>query len=146
MFWATLTWATFVFVFTCHCRWEVPLPHVLREIYMHREGTDPRFIKLEPVFKCAMLRRRNLQRYLLGLYWIKPQNPNQEPSCTQSNDIYLNFLFIDLRIKVTQTKGIKSIPPKEALFFSHWKNPINIIIKNTASQNKRRVIYVLYNN
>ncbi|XP_061357997.1 uncharacterized protein LOC133302261 [Gastrolobium bilobum] len=36
--------------------WEVPLPHVLRAIYMHKEGTDPRFIKLEPVFKCSRLK------------------------------------------------------------------------------------------
>ncbi|XP_017415343.1 uncharacterized protein LOC108326375 isoform X1 [Vigna angularis] len=49
--------------------WEVPLPHVLREIYMHREGTDPRFIKLEPVFKCSMLRRRNLQSIPLTVEW-----------------------------------------------------------------------------
>ena len=46
-----------------NCRWEVPLPHVLRAIYMHKEGTDPRFIKLEPVFKCSMLKRGGLQRY-----------------------------------------------------------------------------------
>lgn len=137
---------TYVFVFTCHCRWEVPLPHVLRAIYMHREGTDPRFIKLEPVFKCSMLRRRGLQRYLFGLYSIKTQNPIQEPSYTHSNDIYLNFLFTDLRIKVTQNQRFTSVPPKGALS-SQWKNPIKIIIKNTASQNKRRVIYsLLYNN
>ncbi|RDX97408.1 General transcription factor 3C polypeptide 2 [Mucuna pruriens] len=43
--------------------WEVPLPHVLRATYMHREGTDPRFIKLEPVFKCSMLKRGGVQRY-----------------------------------------------------------------------------------
>ncbi|XP_027936826.1 uncharacterized protein LOC114191681 isoform X2 [Vigna unguiculata] len=49
--------------------WEVPLPHVLRAIYMHREGTDPRFIKLEPVFKCSMLRRRGLQSIPLTVEW-----------------------------------------------------------------------------
>jgi len=57
-----------VFVCICHCRWDVPLPHALRAIYTHREGTDPRFIKLEPVFKCSMLKRRGLQRYLVVLY------------------------------------------------------------------------------
>ncbi|TKY53068.1 General transcription factor 3C polypeptide 2 [Spatholobus suberectus] len=49
--------------------WEVPLPHVLRAIYMHREGTDPRFIKLEPVFKCSMLKRGGLQSIPLTVEW-----------------------------------------------------------------------------
>lgn len=53
--------------------WEVPLPHVMREIYMHREGTDPRFIKLEPVFKCSMLKRGGLQSIPLTVEWsVKP--------------------------------------------------------------------------
>ncbi|KAH1227873.1 hypothetical protein GmHk_10G027998 [Glycine max] len=49
--------------------WEVPLPHVLRAIYMHKEGTDPRFIKLEPVFKCSMLKRGGLQSIPLTVEW-----------------------------------------------------------------------------
>ena len=44
-------------------RWEVPSHVALRAIYKHGEATDPRFIKLEPVFKCSMLRRGGLQRY-----------------------------------------------------------------------------------
>ncbi|KAF7818766.1 putative WD40 domain containing protein [Senna tora] len=43
--------------------WEVPLPRALRAIYQHEESTDPRFIKLEPVFKCSMIKRGGLQRY-----------------------------------------------------------------------------------
>jgi len=107
---------------------------------MHREGTDPRFIKLEPVFRCSMLKRRGIQRYLFGLYSRKTQNPNQKPSYTRSNDIYLNFLFVDLRIKVIQNQRYTSIPPKVALSFSHWKSPIKTIIKKTASQNKGGLI------
>ncbi|XP_073220876.1 uncharacterized protein [Cicer arietinum] len=49
--------------------WEVPLPHVLRSIYTQREGTDPRFIKLEPVFKCSMLKRGSLQSIPLTVEW-----------------------------------------------------------------------------
>ncbi|ESW17322.1 hypothetical protein PHAVU_007G229800 [Phaseolus vulgaris] len=49
--------------------WEVPLPHVVRAIYMHREGTDPRFIKLEPVFRCSMLKRRGIQSIPLTVEW-----------------------------------------------------------------------------
>ncbi|XP_057728451.1 uncharacterized protein LOC130944244 isoform X2 [Arachis stenosperma] len=49
--------------------WEVPLPRVLREIYKHREGTDPRFIKLAPVFKCSMLKRGGKQSIPLTVEW-----------------------------------------------------------------------------
>ncbi|GAU42321.1 hypothetical protein TSUD_25480 [Trifolium subterraneum] len=49
--------------------WDVPLPHALRAIYMHREGTDPRFIKLEPVFKCSMLKRSSSQSIPLTVEW-----------------------------------------------------------------------------
>ncbi|KAK7278639.1 hypothetical protein RJT34_23673 [Clitoria ternatea] len=49
--------------------WEIPLPHVLRAIYKHKEGTDPRFIKLEPVFKCSILKRGGLQSIPLTVEW-----------------------------------------------------------------------------
>ncbi|QHO38722.1 hypothetical protein HN51_005036 [Arachis hypogaea] len=49
--------------------WEVPLPRVLREIYKHRDGTDPRFIKLAPVFKCSMLKRGGKQSIPLTVEW-----------------------------------------------------------------------------
>ncbi|KAK7267961.1 hypothetical protein RIF29_20642 [Crotalaria pallida] len=49
--------------------WEVPLPRVLRAIYMHRESNDPRFIKLEPVFKCSMLKRGGLQSIPMTVEW-----------------------------------------------------------------------------
>ncbi|XP_057424583.1 uncharacterized protein LOC130718123 isoform X2 [Lotus japonicus] len=49
--------------------WEVPLPHVLRAIYVQREGIDPRFIKLNPVFKCSTLKRGGLQSIPLTVEW-----------------------------------------------------------------------------
>ncbi|XP_019427893.1 PREDICTED: uncharacterized protein LOC109336019 isoform X3 [Lupinus angustifolius] len=49
--------------------WEVPLPRVLRAIYIHGEGNDPRFIKLQPVFKCSLLKRGGLQSIPLTLEW-----------------------------------------------------------------------------
>ncbi|KAE9619639.1 hypothetical protein Lal_00038052 [Lupinus albus] len=49
--------------------WEVPLPRVLRAIYIHGEGNDPRFIKLEPVFKCSILKRGGLQSIPLTVEW-----------------------------------------------------------------------------
>jgi hypothetical protein len=68
-FW--LGWLLLLIHYTCiNCRWDVPLPHALRAIYMHREGTDPRFIKLEPVFKCSMLKRGSLQRYFSFILFL----------------------------------------------------------------------------
>ncbi|XP_028782444.1 uncharacterized protein LOC114738545 [Neltuma alba] len=49
--------------------WEVPSHCALRAIYKHEEATDPRFIKLEPVFKCSMLRRGGLQSIPLTVEW-----------------------------------------------------------------------------
>jgi hypothetical protein len=52
--------------YTYQCRWEVPLPRTMKVIYssLHQEGTDPRFVKLEPVFRCSMLKCGGIQRYL----------------------------------------------------------------------------------
>ncbi|KAI9090686.1 hypothetical protein K1719_028539 [Acacia pycnantha] len=49
--------------------WEVPSHLALRAIYKHEEATDPRFIKLEPVFKCSMLKRGGLQSIPLTVEW-----------------------------------------------------------------------------
>ncbi|CAK8571434.1 unnamed protein product [Lathyrus sativus] len=49
--------------------WEVPLPHAVRAIYTHIESTDPRFLRLEPVFKCSMLKRGSLQSIPLTVEW-----------------------------------------------------------------------------
>ncbi|KAK4281630.1 hypothetical protein QN277_013098 [Acacia crassicarpa] len=49
--------------------WEVPSHMALRAIYKHEEATDPRFIKLEPVFKCSMLKRGGLQSIPLTVEW-----------------------------------------------------------------------------
>ncbi|XP_040367606.1 uncharacterized protein LOC112175959 isoform X3 [Rosa chinensis] len=39
-------------------RWEVPVPRAIEVIYSSSsgEGTDPRFVKLAPVFRCSMLK------------------------------------------------------------------------------------------
>ncbi|XP_050380080.1 uncharacterized protein LOC126797498 isoform X2 [Argentina anserina] len=38
--------------------WEVPAPHAIEVIYSSssEEGTDPRFVKLAPVFRCSLLK------------------------------------------------------------------------------------------
>ncbi|KAK6238872.1 hypothetical protein QUC31_004341 [Theobroma cacao] len=44
--------------------WEVPLPHMISIVYSSspKQGTDPRFVKLEPVFKCSKLKCGDVQR------------------------------------------------------------------------------------
>ncbi|XP_023005875.1 uncharacterized protein LOC111498749 [Cucurbita maxima] len=51
--------------------WEVPFPHVMRAIYSkcNGEGTDPRFVKLKPTFRCSMLRSANKQSIPLTVEW-----------------------------------------------------------------------------
>ncbi|KAI3677210.1 hypothetical protein L1987_86833 [Smallanthus sonchifolius] len=51
--------------------WEVPLPHVTKAIFSscQLEGTDPRFLKLKPVFLCSMLKCGDRQSIPLTLEW-----------------------------------------------------------------------------
>ncbi|XP_059455964.1 uncharacterized protein LOC132186150 isoform X2 [Corylus avellana] len=43
--------------------WEVPFPRTMKAFYSSapQEGTDPRFAKLEPVFRCSMLKCGGIQ-------------------------------------------------------------------------------------
>ncbi|KAH7862286.1 hypothetical protein Vadar_002497 [Vaccinium darrowii] len=51
--------------------WEVPLPRTIKAIYSacHTEGTDPRFVKLEPVFRCSKLKCGDRQSIPLTVEW-----------------------------------------------------------------------------
>ncbi|PQP97985.1 uncharacterized protein Pyn_21648 [Prunus yedoensis var. nudiflora] len=52
--------------------WDVPLPHAVEVIYSSsscREGTDPRFIKLAPVFRCSMLKCGSEKSIPLTVEW-----------------------------------------------------------------------------
>ncbi|KAK3043542.1 hypothetical protein RJ639_002121 [Escallonia herrerae] len=51
--------------------WEVPSPRALRYIYStcQKEGTDPRFVKLDPVFRCSMLKCGDRQSIPLTVEW-----------------------------------------------------------------------------
>lgn len=51
--------------------WEVPVPHAAEVMFSacQKEGTDPRFIKLEPVFRCSMLKCGDRQSIPLTLEW-----------------------------------------------------------------------------
>ncbi|VAH81998.1 unnamed protein product [Triticum turgidum subsp. durum] len=44
--------------------WEVPSPSMIQKIYSSSsvKGTDPRFLKLQPVFRCAKVKCGNIQR------------------------------------------------------------------------------------
>ncbi|KAK1404734.1 putative general transcription factor 3C polypeptide 2-like [Heracleum sosnowskyi] len=51
--------------------WDVPSPHAVKVIYsaMRKDGTDPRFIKLNPVFRCSKLTSGDRQSVPLTVEW-----------------------------------------------------------------------------
>lgn len=51
--------------------WEVPSLHTIKVIYSSskKEGTDPRFIKLKPVFRCSNLKYGDRQSIPLTVEW-----------------------------------------------------------------------------
>ncbi|XP_020527307.1 uncharacterized protein LOC18441339 isoform X2 [Amborella trichopoda] len=51
--------------------WEIPSPVMLKSLYgcKSRKGTDPRFVKLLPVFKCSKLQCGNRQSIPLTVEW-----------------------------------------------------------------------------
>lgn len=51
--------------------WEVPFPKTVEAIYSRcqKEGTDPRFIKMEPVFRCSALKCGDRQSIPIALEW-----------------------------------------------------------------------------
>lgn len=61
---STLNLAQVLYVSYIICRWEVPSPQVISCIYAsrHAKGTDPRFAKLKPVFRCSILKNGDRQR------------------------------------------------------------------------------------
>ncbi|KAB2631564.1 hypothetical protein D8674_009083 [Pyrus ussuriensis x Pyrus communis] len=57
--------------------WDVPLPHAIEVIYSSScgEGTDPRFVKLAPVFRCSMLKCSGEKSIPLTVEW-SPSPPH----------------------------------------------------------------------
>ncbi|KAJ4829849.1 hypothetical protein Tsubulata_035047 [Turnera subulata] len=55
--------------------WDVPLPHTMRLIYSAActEGTDPRFVKVEPVFRCSSLKCGGMKSIPLTVEWSTSQ-------------------------------------------------------------------------
>ncbi|KXG33730.1 uncharacterized protein LOC8062105 isoform X1 [Sorghum bicolor] len=51
--------------------WEVPSPCMIQKIYSSSkvEGSDPRFLKLQPVFRCVKVKCRNRQSIPLTVDW-----------------------------------------------------------------------------
>ncbi|KAF4381482.1 hypothetical protein G4B88_029837 [Cannabis sativa] len=51
--------------------WEVPHPNTIKVLYtaLHREGSDPRFVKLKPVFKGSILKSGGIQSIPLTVEW-----------------------------------------------------------------------------
>ncbi|KAL5741042.1 hypothetical protein ACOSQ2_030222 [Xanthoceras sorbifolium] len=57
--------------------WEVPLPRTMKFMYLSslKEGTDPHFVKLEPVFRCSKLKCGGIQSIPLTMEWSS-SHPN----------------------------------------------------------------------
>ncbi|XP_062207513.1 uncharacterized protein LOC133909205 isoform X2 [Phragmites australis] len=57
--------------------WEVPSPHMIQKIYSPSkvEGSDPRFLKLQPVFRCVKVKCGNRQSIPLTVDW-SPSPPH----------------------------------------------------------------------
>lgn len=57
--------------------WEVPSPCMIQKIYSPSkvEGSDPRFLKLQPVFRCVKVKCRNRQSIPLTVDW-SPSPPH----------------------------------------------------------------------
>ncbi|PRQ20055.1 hypothetical protein RchiOBHm_Chr7g0223981 [Rosa chinensis] len=72
-------------------RWEVPVPRAIEVIYSSSsgEGTDPRFVKLAPVFRCSMLKSGDKKRLIPQSHWFYPGLQTQV-SCTRLI-IFSNF-------------------------------------------------------
>ncbi|KAM3412818.1 hypothetical protein ACQJBY_004158 [Aegilops geniculata] len=51
--------------------WEVPSPSIIQKIYSSSlmKGTDPRFLKLRPVFRCAKVKCGNIESIPLTVDW-----------------------------------------------------------------------------
>nr|TKS04088.1 hypothetical protein D5086_0000146430 [Populus alba] len=51
--------------------WDVPLPHAMKSVYSssNLEGTDPRFVKIKPVFRCSTLKCGGIQSIPLAVEW-----------------------------------------------------------------------------
>uniref|UniRef100_A0A6N2KZ02 Anaphase-promoting complex subunit 4 WD40 domain-containing protein n=1 Tax=Salix viminalis TaxID=40686 RepID=A0A6N2KZ02_SALVM len=51
--------------------WDVPLPHAMKSVYSssNLEGTDPRFVKIKPVFRCSTLKCGGFQSIPLVVEW-----------------------------------------------------------------------------
>ncbi|KAJ6351838.1 hypothetical protein OIU78_007682 [Salix suchowensis] len=51
--------------------WDVPLPQAMKSVYSssNLEGSDPRFVKIKPVFRCSTLKCGGIQSIPLAIEW-----------------------------------------------------------------------------
>ncbi|XP_018447446.1 uncharacterized protein LOC108818975 isoform X2 [Raphanus sativus] len=58
--------------------WDVPMPRVISDVYLSskKDATDPRFVKLAPVFKCSNLKCGDTQSIPLTVEWSTSGNPD----------------------------------------------------------------------
>ncbi|KAL0794990.1 hypothetical protein Bca101_066367 [Brassica carinata] len=58
--------------------WDVPMPKAISALYLSskKDATDPRFVKLAPVFKCSILKCGDSQSIPLTVEWSSLGNPD----------------------------------------------------------------------
>ncbi|XP_018438205.1 uncharacterized protein LOC108810587 isoform X2 [Raphanus sativus] len=58
--------------------WDVPMPQAISALYLSskKDATDPRFVKLSPVFKCSNLKCGDSQSIPLTVEWSTSGNPD----------------------------------------------------------------------
>ncbi|KAG2319698.1 hypothetical protein Bca52824_012911 [Brassica carinata] len=58
--------------------WDVPMPQAVSAVYLSskKDATDPRFVKLAPVFKCSNLKCGDTQSIPLTVEWSTSGNPD----------------------------------------------------------------------
>ncbi|CAH8385525.1 unnamed protein product [Eruca vesicaria subsp. sativa] len=99
--------------------WDVPMPQAISALYLSskKEATDPRFVKLAPVFKCSNLKCGDSQSIPLTVEWSTFGNPDFLLAGCHDGTVAL--------WKFSITKSSEDTRP--LLFFSADTSPIRAI-------------------
>ncbi|CAH2036808.1 unnamed protein product, partial [Thlaspi arvense] len=99
--------------------WDVPMPQAISAVYLSakKEKTDPRFVKLAPVFKCSNLKCGDAQSIPLTVEWSTFGNPDFLLAGCHDGTVAL--------WKFSKTKSSEDTRP--LLFFSADTAPIRAV-------------------
>ncbi|KAF2588680.1 hypothetical protein F2Q70_00040235 [Brassica cretica] len=99
--------------------WDVPMPRAVSAVYLSskKDATDPRFVKLAPVFKCSNLKCGDTQSIPLTVEWSTLGNPDFLLAGCHDGTVAL--------WKFSTTKSSQDTRP--LLFFSADTTPIRAV-------------------